>query len=405
MTESGMSLPVAMLVIFASAKIMAELFERLKQPAILGEILAGVILGPSLLGWVRPEPRLEMLAELGVLFLLFGVGLDVNAAELWAVRGTATLVATLGVIIPLGAGWLLMSWLGSPTPEAIFVGAALVATSVGITAKALSARGLLNQKASQIILAAAVIDDVLGLIVLAVVSGMTKGGIHIADIVITAALATAFTVVLAKWGTRVMNHAAPVVHSRMLAGDTQFNVAMIVLFALAALATFAGVAAIVGAFLAGLALSETAAGRVRDLSHGVNELFAPFFLVAIGLHLDLSALKSRDGAILVTLIFVVAVITKLIGCGLGAISMGWREMLKIGLGMAPRGEVGMVVAQIGLSSGVLTARTYGAVVLMAVLTTVITPVFLRFVFEDPMSESNDLNPTQAAGDQTAWEQT
>jgi Na+:H+ antiporter len=375
-------LPVTMLIVYAGAKLMAEVFERLRQPAILGEILAGALIGPSLLNWVAPDPRLNMLSDLGVLFLLFTVGLSVNATELWSVRGTATLVATLGVIAPLLAGWALMAWLGAKTPEAVFVGASMVATSVGITAKALSARGLLAERASQIILAAAVIDDVLGLIVLAVVSGFAKGGgLRWGDIALTTVLATAFTVIVARWGVTVVRHAAPHVHSRMRAGETQFTVAMIILFGLAALATYAGVAAIVGAFLAGLALSDSATPRLRDLSHGVNELFAPFFLAGIGLHLNLSALGNRRGAFLVISIFVIAVLTKLIGCGLGAASGGWREMLKIGLGMAPRGEVGMVVAQLGLSSGILTAQTYGAVVLMTVLTTIATPLFLDWVFE------------------------
>jgi Kef-type K+ transport system membrane component KefB len=156
---------------------------------------------------------------------------------------------------------------------------------------------------------------------------------------------------------------------------------MITLLALSALATYTGVAAIVGAFLAGLAMSETATERVRVLSHGVNELLVPFFLAGIGLHLQISALRDRDGLILVTALFIVAVVTKVVGCGLGAMGMGAREKLKIGLGMVPRGEVGMVVAQLGLSAGVLTQRTYGAVVVMAVLTTVVTPLFIRFVFE------------------------
>jgi Kef-type K+ transport system membrane component KefB len=176
---------------------------------------------------------------------------------------------------------------------------------------------------------------------------------------------------------------------------------MIVLFALAAVATYAGVAAIVGAFLAGLALSETAVGRVRDLAHGVNELLTPFFLAGIGLHLNLSALRDRDGVLLVTAVFVIAVLTKLVGCGLGAAGLGWREMLKIGLGMAPRGEVGMVVAQLGLAAGFLTARTYGAVVLMAVLTTIATPIFIRFVFETGPEKGPDWD--QGTGEQPAWE--
>ncbi len=167
-------LPLAMLIIFGSAKLLAELFERLGQPGIVGEILAGALVGPSVLGWIHPNEMLKALSDLGVMFLLFGVGLEVKASDLLKVGGKATLVATLGVIVPFFAGWgILLLW-GAPQIEAVFVGAAMVATSVGITASVLSARGLLHEVASKIILAAAVIDDVLGLIVLAIVSSVAR---------------------------------------------------------------------------------------------------------------------------------------------------------------------------------------------------------------------------------------
>src|SRR5258708_11968014 len=162
-------LPLAMLIAFRSAKLPAEICERLGQPGIVGEILAGACIGPSVLGWITLNATLKALSDLGVMFLLFGVGLEVKASELLKVGAKATLVATLGVIVPFFAGWGIMSAWGVPQVEAIFVGASMVATSVGITASVLSAKGLLHEVASQIILAAAVIDDVLGLIVLAAV--------------------------------------------------------------------------------------------------------------------------------------------------------------------------------------------------------------------------------------------
>lgn len=377
-----LSLPLAMLIVFGSAKLMAEIFERLNQPAIVGEILAGAIIGPSVLGWIGPNPTLTALADLGVMFLLFGVGLEVKASELVKVGGTATIVATAGVIVPFFAGWGLMAAWGTPTPEAIFVGASMVATSVGITASVLSARGLLHELASKIILAAAVIDDVLGLIVLAVVSSLSRGRINVWEIVLTATLASAFTVIVAHWGTRAVSHVAPRMESRLRAGEVQFNLAMILLFALAVMAMYTGVAAIIGAFLAGMALSETAGTRVRDLSKGVNELLVPFFLAGIGLHLDLKVFSNRSTVILAITILGIAIITKLVGCGLGAISLGWSNVLKIGLGMVPRGEVGMVVAQIGLSLAVIKPDTYAVVVFMAVASTIVTPLLLRIAFRE-----------------------
>jgi len=306
------------------------------------------------------------------------------------VGGTATLVAMVGVVVPFIAGWAILRAWGAPQIEAVFVGASLVATSVGITASALSARGLLHEVASQIILAAAVIDDVLGLIVLAAVSSFATGHINVVEIGLTAGLATAFTVILAKWGTTAVNYVLPHFHSKAEAEEAQFHISLVLLFALSALAVYTGVAAIVGAFLAGLALSENADARVRDLTRGVNELLVPFFLVGIGLHLDLSLFRSRSTLILALLILGAAIVTKLIGCGLGAAGMGWTNVVKIGMGMVPRGEVGMVVAQMGLSMAVISTEVYGVVVFMAVATTLITPLLLKVAFRTPALEKVEL---------------
>jgi Kef-type K+ transport system membrane component KefB len=369
-----------MLIVFGSAKLMAELFERFKQPAIVGEIIAGAIIGPSVLGWIAPNATINSLADLGVMFLLFGVGLEVKASELMKVGPTALIVATAGVIVPFFAGWGILAAWGAPTPEAIFVGASMVATSVGITASVLAARGLLEELASKIILAAAVIDDVLGLIVLAVVSSISRGHINILEILLTAGLASAFTVIVAHWGTRAVNRIVPHFESRLQTGEVQFNLSMVLLFGLAATAIYTGVAAIIGAFLAGMALSETATDRVRGLARGVNELLVPFFLAGIGLHLNLQVFRNGSTVLLATIVLAAAIVTKLVGCGLGAISLGRRNVLKIGLGMVPRGEVGMVVAQIGLSLAIIKPDTYAVVVFMAVASTVVTPLLLKIAF-------------------------
>jgi len=373
-------LPLAMLIIFGSAKLLAELFERLGQPGIVGEILAGALVGPSVLGWIHPNEMLKALSDLGVMFLLFGVGLEVKASDLLKVGGKATLVATLGVIVPFFAGWgILLLW-GAPQIEAVFVGAAMVATSVGITASVLSARGLLHEVASKIILAAAVIDDVLGLIVLAIVSSVARGRVNSWEIALIAALATAFTVVMAVWGTTAAKRLLPIFGSRARADNAEFHIALVFLFALALLAQYTGVAAIVGAFLAGLALSDSADARVRTLTRGVSELLVPFFLAGIGLHLNFAVFRSTSTVVLALVILATAIVTKLIGCGAGALSLGWNNVLKIGLGMVPRGEVGMVVAQIGLGMSVISTQIYSVVVFMAVATTMVTPSLLKIAF-------------------------
>lgn len=372
-------IPLAMLIVFGSAKLLAELFERMGQPGIVGEILAGVLIGPSVLAWIRPNEVLTALSELGVMFLLFRVGLEVKSSELMKVGPIASLVALLGVVVPFALGWGIMRWFGYPQVEAIFTGAAMVATSVGITAQVLAGKGLLHLVASKIILGAAVIDDILGLIVLAVVSSMARGTVNFIEIGTTAALAIGFTIIVAMWGTRTMARIIPAAN-KLRAGESQFNIAILLLFGLAVLAVDAGVAAIIGAFLAGMALAESVSHRVHDLVHGVTELLVPFFLAGIGLGLDVSVFGSTQTLVLSLIILVAAVLSKLIGCGVGAASLGWTEMVRIGSGMVPRGEVGMVVAQIGLGLGVIEKSVYGVVVFMAVATTIVAPPMLKFAF-------------------------
>lgn len=369
-----------MLAVFGSAKLLAELFERLKQPGIVGEILAGVLIGPAVFGWVAPNPILTTLADLGVMFLLFRVGLEVQPSHLMRVGRTALLVASLGVLAPFLLGWGVMYLWGQPRIESIFVAAALVATSVGITAQILSARGLLDQRASRVILAAAIIDDVLGFVVLAVVSALAREHVRIPELIVSAVLAAGFVAIVARWGTRTVTRVFPRVEQNLHAGEVQFNLAMITLFGLALMAAYAGVAALIGAFLAGMALSESLDTRVQTLSAGVAELLTPFFLVGIGLHFDVRAFTNGPTLALASVITIVAVVSKLAGCGLGAAGLGRTDALRVGAGMVPRGEVGMVVAQIGLNMNAISPAIYAAVVFVSVLTTLIAPVMLQAAF-------------------------
>jgi Kef-type K+ transport system membrane component KefB len=369
-------------VVFVSAKLMAELFERLGQPGIVGEILAGVLIGPSVLAWMAPNEILAVMSQLGAMFLLFRVGLEVKSSELIRVGGTALVVASAGVIVPFLSGWAIASLWGEPRIQAVFTGAAMVATSVGITARVLSAKGLLEERASQVILAAAVIDDVLGLIVLALASDMAKGPIKYLDVALTAALACGFTAFIVFLGTRTARRIVPRVQERLVHAEAEFSMALSLLFALSLVAVYAGVAAIVGAFLAGMALSETAEKRVLDLTSGVTELLVPFFLVGIGLHFDVSVFTEPSVLWLAVVILIAAILSKLMACGLGAIRMGRADALRVGVGMVPRGEVGMVVAQIGLGMGVMSKGVYGVVVFMSVATTLVAPPLLRWAYRD-----------------------
>jgi Kef-type K+ transport system membrane component KefB len=369
-----------MLIVFGSAKVISDLFERVGLPGIAGEIVAGILIGPSVLNWVAPNETMKALSDLGVLFLLFSIGLDVQLADLLRVGLLSTFVATLGEAVPFLAGWgILLAW-GGTAHAALFLGAALVATSVGISASVLKRRDLLHHPASQIILAAAVIDDVLGLIVLAVVSSVARGRFNLAEIVVTAGLATTFVVVTAIWGTRVVSRIFPHFHSRIRADEAQFDVAMVLLFSLAVLAFYAGVAAIVGAFLAGLALADNADSRVRNLTRGVTELLVPFFLAGIGLNFDVRIFRSRSTVLMALVVLLAAIATKVIGCGLATLSAGWQTSLRVGLGMIPRGEVAMVAAQLGLSMLILSTAVYSVIVFVVVASALLTPPLLNVAF-------------------------
>ena len=376
------NIALAMLLVFGGAKLLNEVFERLRMPGIVGEIVAGMLLGPTLLNWVKWDSTLQALAELGVMFLLFRVGLEVRASELLRVGNTALVVAVLGVVAPFVMGWGIMRLWGENNVTGFFVASAMVATSVGITAQVLAAKGLLHTVPARIILAAALIDDILGLLVLAVVSSMAKGDVNIAGLAITAVLAVGFTLLVARWGTSAMLRIIPRVDASLRSSEAQFSFAMVVLFALALAAAYAGVAAIVGAFLAGMALADSVNRRVHDLAHGVTELLVPFFLAGIGVQLDWKSLRDPSTLLLAGLVLVAAVVSKLVGCGLGAWPLGRRAAIQVGVGMVPRGEVGMVVAQIGMSLGVIPAHVYGVVVFMAIATTIVAPPLLTWAFRD-----------------------
>jgi Kef-type K+ transport system membrane component KefB len=375
------SVILALFVMLAAAKIMAEVFERLRQPAVVGEILAGVIIGPSLLGWVAPSDLITILAEFGVIFLLFTVGLETKPKDIFRVGMRATLVGVLGVILPFVAGYFIaIVWDGS-FAEAMFIGAAMVATSVGITARVLGSMGLLDKETSRIILAAAVIDDILGLIILSLVSAVGQGSVSYSGLVKTAAAAVLFTAFVALVGSRVMTRLAPVIE-RLRLSKPFFNIGLILCLGLSLASIYVGVAAIIGAFLAGMALAEATEGnhKMHRLTSGVTEFLVPFFLVNIGMQLDLAVFRDMSVVVLAIIITIAAVITKFVGCGLGAWGMTRREMAQVGVGMVPRGEVGIVVAQIGLGLGVIKGHFFASVLFMAVATTLVAPPLIKVLF-------------------------
>lgn len=377
-------------VIFFAAKAVGGLGSLVKIPSVVGEILAGVLLGSALLrgplGLDDELHVLEVLAELGVVFLIFTVGLETPFDEMKRVGKTSFLVAVLGVAVPFVAGYGLMVAIGETNLRALFLGAALVATSVGITARVMADMGVIGRPEARIILGAAVIDDVLGLTILTIVEALAKGDLNAFDVGLLVVQAAAFVGALMYFGGRVVRR---VLGSQNPLADryewasprgTLFIVALLACLGLSALSALVGLAAIIGAFLAGMAFA--AHEKRHDLVErfeGITQLFVPFFFVFIGLKLDLGAAWSSIGFALV--VTAVALVTKVIGCGAGALSLGRSNALAVGIGMMPRGEVGIIVAIIGLRAAVVTPELYAVVVTMSLLTTLFTPPLLVWAFK------------------------
>jgi len=372
---------LSLFIVLVAAKLAAELFERLRQPAVVGEIIAGVIIGPAVLNVVQPTDVLEALAEVGVIFLLFTVGLETRPSDIFRVGGRATLVAVLGVVVPFIGGWGLLSlWRGHSWLEAVFLGAAMVATSVGITVRVLSGMGLIAAKASRVILTAAVIDDVIGLLVLAVASSLATGRVNYFHLGLLAALAIGFSVLVVAFGSRVVGRVRGRIGSLRI-DHSLLIFALVLCFGLAALASVIGIAGIVGAFLAGVALSEATEGTgLHHQSQALTEFTTPFFLATIGMKLNLTVFSTSEVLLLSVAVIILAILTKLVGCGLGAARMGRRRAVQVGVGMIPRGEVGIVVAQIGIGMSAISDAVYGVVLTMVVITTIAAPPLIKLAF-------------------------
>lgn len=388
---------VELFVLVLLANVASVFCKRFEVPVIVGVVLVGVALsniavdGQSLFSMLQlsdEENRavFDVFAGLGVIFLLFIVGLETPLHELRRVGATASMVAVMGVVVPFVVGLALMLALQYSMLQSLFMAAALVATSVGITAYVLKDMGLIETIEARVILGAAVIDDVLGLIILSMVSGIYQGGgTNLIDIAVVAALAVAFvllvmfvTAMVPKARAKVKwREAEPIkkAHRHL----TPLPFALIVCFGLSALATFLDLAAIVGAFLAGMLFAEFSdIWPAEDKLKPINEFLVPFFFLQIGVQVNLGAFSSADVIVMALLITLLAIATKYLGSWFGARGLGKGSASIVGMGMIPRGEVGIIVASIGFMTGVLTDGLYATIVFMALVTTIIAPSLIRW---------------------------
>ncbi len=387
-----------LLVIFVAAKVGGELFLRLRQPAVIGEILAGILIGPFALGLIGVPGHeilalfhedeaaaregltlvLESIAELGVVILLFYVGLETRLADLLRVGIRSLLVAVLGVLGPFIGGTALMLALGYPSMESIFVGTVLVATSVGITARVLRDVGALDSREARIILGAAVFDDILGLLMLTIVSGIAVDGkLQVGHVLWITVLALGFTAVVGGLGALAIRRFFPLIVDRLQIEHAPLVVALVLMLTLASVASAIGLAPIVGAFLAGMALAEVAERyHLHEQALPIYAFLVPFFFVVTGARVDPRLFLQTETLWLALAVTAVAVFTKAAGAALGTIGFSPRSMAVVGFGMVPRGEVGLIIASIGLSLGVVERPLFSVAVVMSMLTTLFTPPVL-----------------------------
>ncbi len=406
---------LALIIILAAAKIGGEVFERIHQPAVLGELIVGVVLGNLVLvnaGWdffgpMRADPitvnwavTVDDLARLGVILLLFEVGLESNIAEMRKVGVSSLLVATVGVVAPFILGYFISAMFVTEVPASIleinpnfditnihlFIGATLCATSVGITARVFKDLGKLQLPEARIILGAAVIDDVMGLVILAIVSGIVLaaevgGSLDILSLLSITAIAIGFLVGALALGMYLVPKTMKQL-SRLRTQGMMLISALLFCFLLSYLANLAGLATIVGAFAAGLILEEVHFSQFRekkslhDLLSPVATFLVPIFFVQMGIQVRLETFLRGDVIGLAVGLTVAAFIGKQV-CGLAVVEKG-MDRLSVGLGMVPRGEVGLIFASIGKQLGVVSDAIFSAVVIMVIATTLVTPPFLKF---------------------------
>lgn len=380
MTQHDVPHLLAVLVaLLAATKVLGLLAQRIGQPSVVGELVAGIILGKSLLGILDPsDPIIHALAELGVIVLLFEIGLHTDIRALLRVGGEAMAVAVIGVVLPFAFGYGVCTMLGLSTLPSIVAGAALTATSIGISARTLSDLGQLRSAEGQIVLGAAVIDDVIGLVILSVVGGIVSGiSLSFLGIAGTTSVAVGFIAFALVLGSLVV---PPVFRfiDRLEASGTLGVAGLAFAFLLAWLASLAGSATIIGAFAAGILLHNTPQrSRIESSTTTLGLFFVPIFFAVVGAAVTLGAFSDVRVVAVGSALLAVALVGK-IAAGYAPFWFRGRKLL-IGVAMIPRGEVGLIFARMGLATGVLTSELFSAITMMVLATTLLTPPLLAYM--------------------------
>jgi Kef-type K+ transport system membrane component KefB len=391
---------LSLFVLLLAAKIGEEIFRRLRQPGIVGELVGGFVVGPYALGLVssvalEPGGAVAVFAELGAIILLFSVGLEVRTDDLLSVGRPALATALIGMLLPVLAGVAVGLVLDVGVATAAFFGLALAATSIGITSRALAELGVLDRRFARIILGAAIVDDILALLLIGIVTGVVQGDLSASTVLV--ALSGVGLVVLGFFVARRVRGLSKTAFTWPLFADTPLVVAFLLMLALAIVSSVAGLAAIIGAFVAGLIVAETEAQH--DVEHETRTLvtiFVPFFFAYTGAQVDIAAFLDPEVIAISLALGLLGILTKAIGGIVGAWSAGRWTSVAVGFGMVPRGEVGIVVAGLGVSLGILSADGFNEVLAAVVITTIAAPFLLRFAVPRAVREAGGEPETRAA---------
>ena len=395
-------------ILLFAAKLMAELFLRLKLPIVLGELIAGMIVGPFALGGLQImdgkqllqiNDEIKILGEMGAIVILFMAGLEMTPKEFLKGGKAAFVVGTLGVVIPFFVGLAVFQFFGFDALQSMLIATALTATSIAISIQVLSEFGKIKTPEARLIIGAAIVDDILAIAVLSVVTSIagSDGGvanIDITEIVITILQVLGFFAIMLIVAVVVI---PKVITPRIWkAKGSVEGIATAAFFGAAALAGSIGLSPIVGAFAVGMALSTTKVfDKIENYVGKIGLIFAPLFFAIIGAQVDLRAVDLNI-MILSAAIIVVAVTTKLFGCGLPAMYFlkSKQQGLRVGIGMISRGEVGLIVAGVGVTAGILTSEVYSTIIIMVVVTTIITPIWLKIEYrKEQKNDNNEPNKT------------
>ena len=391
---------ISLSILLFSAKIFAEIFQRIKQPVVLGELLAGIIVGPYALGGlplfggeplVVLDETVKYIGELAAIIILFIAGLEITPREFLRGGVASFTVGALGVIVPFSVGFIVLSIYGFDSFETLLIATALTATSIAISIQVLTELGKMQSKEARLILGAAIVDDILAIAILSVVVTMVQSGdtapqiMDIAFIILKILGLFAVLLIGAIFLIPRILHREKLWRSK---GSIE-GITTAIFFGIAGIAAYVGLSPIVGAFAAGMAVASTKlVKQVEEYAHKLQFIFAPLFFAIIGAQVDLRGVNI-DVLVISGIIIAIAISTKLVGCGLPSFIFLKEKTgsMRVGIGMISRGEVGLIVAGVGVTSGVLSTDVYTSIIIMVATTTIITPIWLKKSFKNKLAEN------------------